>query len=65
MKEWMPLVEPGLDLVLVLILVWYRVNKKFKKEPFKGVRGFLDQNMVEIIIGAMVLPDFLAIIARF
>jgi len=58
------LVPPGQTLGGVALLVWYRQRKRFPKERVKGLFAFLDANMVELIIGAAILPDWLPLIAQ-
>ena len=36
----------------------------FKKEAVKGVLPFMDRNIVEIIIGAMVVPGVVGVFAK-
>ena len=62
--EWTPFVEPITNLLLIGLLVWYRINRKFKKEPVKGWKALIDRNMVEIIIGAMVVPGVVGVFAK-
>ena len=62
--DWPPFVEPITNLLLIGLLVWYRINRKFKKEAVKGVLPFMDRNIVEIIIGAMVVPGVVGVFAK-
>ena len=58
------LVPPGQTLGGIAILVWYRQHKRFTKERVKGLGAFFDSNIVEIIIGAAILPDWLPLISQ-
>ena len=43
--------------VCVIALVWYRANRKWNKQPFNGILGFIDRNLVELILAAIPVPD--------
>ena len=62
--EWTPFVEPVTNLFLIGLLVWYRIHRKFKNETVKGVLPFMDRNIVELIIGAMVVPGVVGVFAK-
>lgn len=44
------------SLVLVLLLIGYRLKKRFKERPINGVWAFADHNIVELILGAILAP---------
>lgn len=63
MNTAIALVGPFSNLLLVGLLVYYRMNKRFKKERSNGFWAFLDGNLVELIIAAVLIPDGLALMA--
>ena len=62
--EWVKITAPlAANIILVMILVYYRLNRRFKKDR-KGIGPFLDHNLVEVIIGAVVIPDFAGLVTK-
>jgi len=54
---------PVANILMLALLVYYRINKKFKKAR-DGFWAFLDHNLVEIIFGAVLVPDMWGQIAK-
>lgn len=63
---WLQFVPFASLLFCAALLVYYRLNKKFKKERAKNWREFAEANIVEIIIAVMYIalaaPDWGALI---
>lgn len=61
--------QAQIELVVVVsgvaALILYRLKKKFKNEKIKGAWDFLDQNIVEVIIGMVLVPDWSLILKLF
>lgn len=56
------LVELGIPLgemvIGLLLLIFYRLKKKVKDKKGEGFYAFLGNNLVELIIAAIVVPEF-------
>ena len=57
-------IPPLTTLVGLGLLVYYRSNRKFKRDKFKGFLEFLDSNIVELIFGAAIVPNFISTIVK-
>ena len=55
---------PVANILMLALLVYYRINKRFKKEQKDGFWAFLDHNLVELIFGAVLVPDLWGQIAK-
>ena len=56
--NWTMLVAGIITLVGIIGLIYYRLNRKFKNETVTGFWNFLDRNIVELIIGMAIIPDW-------
>ena len=56
--NWPIAIEGTITIVGISGLIYYRLNRKFKNEKVAGFWSFLDRNIVEIIIGMTLIPDW-------
>lgn len=65
MNHW---VELGANTIVTIFcisaLVSYRKNRKFKQEKVSGFWDFLDRNIVEGILGMVLVPNLAAAIIK-
>ena len=62
---WSVIITGAITVVGLSGLIYYRLNRKFKKETVKGFWNFLDRNIVELIIGMTLVPDWKLLIQLF
>ena len=65
MKDLPLILDFATVMVCIIALVVYRLFRKFNKEPFKGAWGWLDRNLVEVILAAVAVPDFFVRFQKF
>ena len=58
MKDLPLILDFATVLACIVALVVYRLFRRFNQEPFKGFLGWLDRNLVEVILAGIAVPDF-------
>ena len=64
MTEYLPLIGLGFNFLMVGLLVYYRLHKRFKKERAANKWELIESNVVEIIIGLIVIPDVVTLLVK-
>ena len=62
-RDIVGIVAPMVFTLLALwLLVYYRKNRKFPKDRVKTWKGMIESNVIELIFGAVLIPDIAGMI---
>jgi len=53
-----------ISLLAIVALLYYRSRRKFRREATRGPWDFLDRNIVELILGAAIVPNAVKVAAE-
>lgn len=56
--DWVAIIEASVALSGMGGLIFYRLKKRFKNEPVKTWKDWLDRNLVELAIAGVIVPDW-------
>ena len=56
--NWTIYITGVITVVGISGLIYYLLKRKFNKETVTGFWNFLDRNIVELIIGMAIIPDW-------